>query len=39
MTLAKTSRRGFIGALALSGATLGASRVVAAPAKLNPSDI
>ncbi|MGV3633250.1 MAG: DsrE family protein [Pseudorhodoplanes sp.] len=39
MTLAKTSRRGFIGALALSGATIGASRVVAAPAKLNPSDI
>ena len=39
MTFAKTSRRGFIGALALSGATIGASRVVAAPAKLNPGDI
>jgi intracellular sulfur oxidation DsrE/DsrF family protein len=39
MTLSKTSRRGFIGALALSGATFGASRVVAAPAKLNPSDV
>jgi hypothetical protein len=34
-----TSRRGFIGALALSGAALGASRVAAAPAQLNPSDI
>jgi intracellular sulfur oxidation DsrE/DsrF family protein len=39
MTKGKTSRRGFIGALALSGAALGASRVVAAPAKLNLSDI
>lgn len=39
MTLAKTSRRGFIGALAMSGAAIGASRVVAAPAKLNPGDI
>ena len=39
MTEGKTSRRGFIGALALSGAALGASRVVAAPAKLNLSDI
>lgn len=38
-TEGKTSRRGFIGALALSGAALGASRVVAAPAKLNLSDI
>ena len=35
----KTSRRGFIGALALSGAALGASRVSAAPAKLSLSDI
>jgi intracellular sulfur oxidation DsrE/DsrF family protein len=39
MTEGKTSRRGFIGALALSGAAIGASRVVAAPAKLNLSDI
>lgn len=39
MTSSKTSRRGFIGALALSGAALGASRVVAAPAKLNLSDV
>jgi len=35
---ASTSRRGFIGALALSGAALGASRVVAAPAKLKLSE-
>ena len=34
-----TSRRNFIGALALSGAALGASRVSAAPGKLNLSDI
>lgn len=34
-----TSRRGFIGALALSSAALGASRVSAAPAKLTMSDI
>ncbi len=39
MTLSKTSRRGFIGALAMSGAAIGASRVVAAPAKLNLSDV
>jgi len=39
MTPSKMSRRGFIGALALSGAALGASRVVAAPAKLNMSDL
>ena len=39
MTPSKTSRRGFIGALALSGAALGASRVVAAPAKLNMSEL
>ncbi len=39
MTLSKTSRRGFIGALALSGAVIGASRAVAAPARLNPGDI
>ncbi len=34
-----TSRRGFIGALALSGAALGASRVGAASAQLSLSDI
>ena len=34
-----TSRRNFIGALALSGAALGASRAVAAPQKLALSDI
>ena len=34
-----TSRRNFLGALALSGAALGATRVSAAPAKLNLSDI
>ena len=34
-----TSRRNFIGALALSGAAIGATRVSAAPAKLNLSDI
>jgi intracellular sulfur oxidation DsrE/DsrF family protein len=39
MTELKTSRRGFIGALALSGAAIGASRVAAAPAKLSLSDI
>ena len=39
MTSSKTSRRGVIGALALSGAALGASRVAAAPAKLDLSDI
>jgi intracellular sulfur oxidation DsrE/DsrF family protein len=39
MTEGKSSRRGFIGALALSGAAIGASRVAAAPAKLNLSDI
>ncbi|HWV41938.1 DsrE family protein [Pseudorhodoplanes sp.] len=39
MTPSKMSRRGFIGALALSGAALGASRVVAAPAKLNMSEL
>ncbi|MET0867720.1 MAG: twin-arginine translocation signal domain-containing protein, partial [Pseudorhodoplanes sp.] len=32
------SRRNFIGALALSGAALGATRVVAAPAQLSLSD-
>jgi hypothetical protein len=31
----KTSRRGFLGALAVSGATLGASRLAAAPGKLD----
>ena len=39
MTMSKTSRRGFIGALAMSGAAIGASGVVAAPAKLSLSDI
>ena len=39
MTSSKTSRRGFIGALALSGAAVGASRVVAAPAKIRLGDI
>jgi intracellular sulfur oxidation DsrE/DsrF family protein len=34
-----TSRRSFIGAMALSGAALGASRVSAAPAKLSMGDI
>ncbi len=34
-----TSRRNFLGALALSGAALGATRVGAAPAQLNLSDI
>jgi intracellular sulfur oxidation DsrE/DsrF family protein len=34
-----TSRRNFIGALALSGAALGATRVGAVPGKLNLSDI
>ena len=34
-----TSRRGFIGALAMSGAAIGASSAIAAPAKLNLSDI
>jgi intracellular sulfur oxidation DsrE/DsrF family protein len=33
--MSKTSRRGFIGALAVSGATLGASRLAAAPGKLD----
>jgi intracellular sulfur oxidation DsrE/DsrF family protein len=33
--MSKTSRRGFIGALALSGATLGTSRLAAAPGKLD----
>lgn len=37
--MSKTSRRGFIGALALSGAAIGASRIAAAPAKLSMSDI
>ena len=30
-----TSRRGFLGAMAVSGATLAASRAAAAPAKLD----
>lgn len=34
-----TSRRNFIGALALSGAALGATRVAAAPAQMSLSDI
>ena len=33
------SRRGFLGALAASGATLGATRVAAAPDKLDPTGI
>jgi intracellular sulfur oxidation DsrE/DsrF family protein len=33
--MSKTSRRGFIGALAVSGATLGASRLAAAPDALD----
>ncbi len=33
--MSNTSRRGFLGALALSGATLAASRAAAAPAKLD----
>jgi intracellular sulfur oxidation DsrE/DsrF family protein len=34
-----TSRRGFIGALAVSGATLAADRLAAAPAKLDPTKV
>jgi intracellular sulfur oxidation DsrE/DsrF family protein len=37
--MAATSRRKFLGALALSGATLGASRAVANPVKLDPASI
>jgi uncharacterized protein len=37
--MSDTSRRNFIGAMALSGAALGATRVVAAPAQLSLSDI
>lgn len=37
--MSKTSRRGFIGALAVSGATLGASRLAAAPDKLDMGSI
>ncbi len=37
--MADTSRRNFIGAMALSGAALGATRVAAAPAQLSLSDI
>jgi uncharacterized protein len=37
--MAKTSRRGFIGALAVSGATLGTSRLAAAPDKLDMAAI
>jgi intracellular sulfur oxidation DsrE/DsrF family protein len=33
--MSKTSRRGFLGALAVSGATVGASRLAAAPSKLD----
>lgn len=39
MTEAKTSRRGFIGALAMSGAALGAGGAAALPAKLSMSDV
>src|SRR3569833_2346478 len=34
-----TSRRGFLGALAVSGATIAASRAVAAPEKVKLSDL
>ena len=37
--MSTTSRRGFLGALAVSGATLTASRLAAAPAKLDLSQI
>jgi len=38
-TLSKTSRRGLLGALAVSGATLATSRLAAAPDKLNLSQL
>ena len=38
-TMSKTSRRGLLGALAVSGATLAASRLAAAPDKLNMSQL
>lgn len=37
--MSDTSRRGFLGTLAVSGATLAASRAVAAPDKLDPSSL
>jgi intracellular sulfur oxidation DsrE/DsrF family protein len=37
--MSDTSRRGFLGALAVSGATLAASRAVAEPAKLDFADL
>jgi intracellular sulfur oxidation DsrE/DsrF family protein len=37
--MSKTSRRGFLGALAVSGATLGASRLAATPDKLDMAAI
>jgi intracellular sulfur oxidation DsrE/DsrF family protein len=37
--MTKTSRRKFLGALAVSGATLGAARAIANPVKLNLADI
>ncbi len=37
--MAMTSRRKFLGALALSGATFGASRAIAIPAKLDPASV
>jgi intracellular sulfur oxidation DsrE/DsrF family protein len=37
--MSTTSRRGFLGALAVSGATLTASRLAAAPAKLDVSQL
>ena len=36
--MSTSSRRGFLGALAISGATLAASRAAAAPAHLDSSD-
>ena len=37
--MSNTSRRGFLGALAVSGATLAASRAAAAPDKLDLSSL
>jgi intracellular sulfur oxidation DsrE/DsrF family protein len=37
--LSNTSRRGFLGALAVSGATLGATQLAAAPGKLDPTSV
>src|SRR5262245_42624840 len=38
MTESKTSRRGFIGALAMSGAAIGTGSAIALPGKLSMSD-